>query len=127
MATGMNNYFLNKIRKLKLENDHEINFEEATSKLTTFLATFLLSLLYGNDEEVKALIKTISGKKSLGMDWICSYSLKIVASDLAPVLKSVINLSIRSGQFGTEWKLSKVLQTTMVSSNTVRLHTHYST
>ena len=62
-----------------------------------------------NDEEVKALIKTISGKKSIGMDWICSYSLKIVASDLAPVLKSVINLSIRSGQFGTEWKLSKVL------------------
>ena len=58
---------------------------------------------------MKALIKTISGGKSLGMDWICSYSLNIVASDLAPVLKSVINLSIRSGQFGTEWKLSKVL------------------
>ena len=113
MATGMNNYFLNKIRKLKQENDHEINFEEATRKLKAFLAKKNVSAQFTlreiNDDEVKALIKTISGKKSLGMDWICSYSLKIVASDLAPVLKSVINLSIRSGQFGTEWKLSKVL------------------
>ena len=58
---------------------------------------------------MKDLIKTISGKKSLGMNWICSYSLKIMAEDLYPVLKRIINLSLNSGQFGTKWKLSKVL------------------
>ena len=58
---------------------------------------------------MKLLIKSISGKKSLGMDWICSYSLKMVAEDLSSELKTIINLSFRSSQFGSQWKLSKVL------------------
>ena len=109
----MNNYFLNKIKKLKLDNQKETNFEEATEELKRFIAKkdipeqFVLKEI--DDDEVKELLKTITGKKSLGMDWICSYSLKMVAKDLAPELKSIINLSLRSGHFGTKWKLSKVL------------------
>ena len=113
MADGMNKYFLNKINKLKEDNQHEINFAAATSKLRNYLSkkntTSQFALKEITDEEMKDLIKTISGKKSLGMDWICSYSLKIVAEDLSPVLKRIINLSLNSGQFGTKWKLSKVL------------------
>ena len=37
------------------------------------------------------------------------FSLKTVAEDLSHVLKRIINLSLNSGQFGTKWKLSKVL------------------
>ena len=62
-----------------------------------------------DDDEMKELLKSVTGKKSLGLDWICSYSLKIVAEDLLPELKAIINLSIRTGKFGTIWKLSKVL------------------
>ena len=106
MASGMNEFFLNKIRKLKLENQRDLNFEEAALKLDKFLSGKNISSQFSvqeiDDKQMKELIKTISGKKSLGMDWICSYSLKIVANDLKPVLKQIINLSLRTGQFGTK-------------------------
>ena len=113
MATEMNQFFLNKIQKLKSENEKDIDYDEATEELLEFLSTkqnnsnFTLKEL--NDIEVKELLKTITGKKSLGLDWICSYSLKMVAAELLPELKAIINLSIRTGKFGTEWKNSKVL------------------
>ena len=113
MASGMNQYFLNKIKKLKEENQEELDFTKSTEKLDNFLAgkhvPEKFSLTEINDEEMKLLIKSISGKKSLGMDWICSYSLKLVAKDLSSELKTIINLSFRSSQFGSQWKLSKVL------------------
>ena len=100
MASGMNAYFLNKIMKLKEDNQEEINLARATESLDRFLAgkhipeKFMLKEI--SDDEMKLLIKSISGKKSLGMDWICSYSLKIVAKDLSQELKAIINLSLRS-------------------------------
>ena len=51
----------------------------------------------------------MKGKKSSGVDWICGYSLKIAAKDLQPELKRIINLSIRTGQFFSQWKYSKIL------------------
>ena len=86
MASGMNTFFLDKIAKLKRKNVRETNFKQAT-------------------EEMKQLLKSITGKKSLGLDWICSYSLKIVADELLPELKHIINLSIRSVNFGASWKV----------------------
>ena len=113
MASGMNNYFLDKIKKLKIENHKEASFEEATEELKRFLDKKTISeqfvLKKVDDDDMKELLKTIKGKKSLGMDWICSYSLKIVAEDLAPELKAIINHSLSSSQFGKNWKLSKVL------------------
>ena len=72
MADGMNKYFLNKIVKLKEDNQHEINFAAATSKLKNYLSkkntTSQFALKEISDDEMEDLIKTISGKKSLGMD-----------------------------------------------------------
>ena len=79
MASGMNQFFLEKISKLKEENEQETDFLEATDELRTFLSgknvanQFSLKELDEND--MKKLIKTITGKKSLGLEWICSYSL----------------------------------------------------
>ena len=58
---------------------------------------------------MKKLLKTLKGKKSLGLDWICGYSLKIASKCLSEELKTVINISIRKKQFVTKWKCSKVL------------------
>ena len=113
MAEGMNNFFLNKITKLKSESLNIVDYQEATEELRKFLSNKSLlnnfSLKELDDDEMNELLKSITGKKSLGLDWICSYSLKIVAKDLLPELKAIINLSIRTGKFGTIWKLSKVL------------------
>ena len=100
MADGMNHFFLDKISKLKSENKNETNFPEATKELSKFLSdknimnNFSLKELDEND--MKKLLKSITGKKSLGLDWICSYSLKVVAEELLPELQAIINLSIRN-------------------------------
>ena len=43
------------------------------------------------------------------MDWICGFSLKIVARELISELTVLINLSIKSGKFYSKWKKTKVL------------------
>ena len=60
-------------------------------------------------EEMKKIIKSMKGKKSCGLDWVCGYSLKIAAPTLCEELTFLTNLSIRSGKFATPWKYAKVL------------------
>ena len=64
MAEGMNHFFLNKIEKIKNSS------------------AFAISLI-SMDKLHEKLLKTLKGKKSTGMDWICGYSLKLVASVLS--------------------------------------------
>ena len=112
MAKAVNEFFLNKIVKLK--KDTPVNIDEAVRELETFLETknipedgFVLKEL--SDEEVAKLDKKIKGKKSCGLDWICGFSLKIVAKDLLPELKELINITIRTGTFTPQWKLAKII------------------
>ena len=113
MASAVNEFFLAKIIKLK-ENYPSVNQDEATKELETFLNSkdipsegFELREL--SDQDVLKLVKKIKGKKSCGLDWICGFSLKIVAKDLIPELREMINLTIRNGSFTPQWKKSKVL------------------
>ena len=55
------------------------------------------------------IIKELKGKKSSGLDWICGYSLKMAALDLVPELKHLVNLSLRSGNYYSKWKHTKIL------------------
>ena len=62
-----------------------------------------------DEEFIKKLIKKLKGKKSCGLDWICGFSLKLAADVLSEELVLLINLSLKSGKFSTEWKRAKVL------------------
>ena len=62
-----------------------------------------------DDDNIKKLLKTLKEKKSLGLDWICGYSLKMSSKCLTEELKALINLTIRKKRFVDEWKCSKVL------------------
>ena len=91
-----------------------MNSDDALLELNSFLSDknipnqgFELKELSVND--VTKLIKKIKGKKSCGLDWICGYSLKIVADDLVPEIQELINITIRNGNFTTQWKLAKIL------------------
>ena len=112
MATAVNKFFLNKIIKLKeaANPDHT----NATKLLDSFVKekTFPeegFKLRELNDNDIFKLIKKLKGKKSSGADWICGFSLKLVARDLKSELKIMINLSIRNSQFPKQWKFSKIL------------------
>ena len=113
MAIAVNEFFLDKIVKLKSSNNDE-NSDDATKELESFLNDknipnegFELKEL--SDEEVSKLVKKMKGKKSCGLDWICGYSLKIVAKDLIPELGELINITFRRGSFTPQWKISKIL------------------
>ena len=55
------------------------------------------------------MIKSLKGKKSIGSDWICGYSLKLAGPVLVSELQCLVNLTIRHGQYYTKWKNTKVL------------------
>ena len=114
MASAVNRYFLDKISELKNLNDNLQSGDDATIELEKFLSDKNIpeegfELLEVTQEEVSKLVKKIKGKKSCGLDWICGYSLKLVAQDLLPELTEMINLTIRNGSFTSQWKNAKIL------------------
>ena len=51
----------------------------------------------------------MKGKRSSGLDWICGFTLKLAAPELIPEITKLVNISIRSGTFYSNWKQAKVL------------------
>ena len=113
IATEVNLFFVNKIRKLKEEFEPSES-DDPVDKLKKFLSKKNvpdagLKLRELDDEDITKLLKSLKGKKSLGMDWICGYSLKISSKCLKNELKVLINLSIKKNKFVDRWKCSKIL------------------
>ena len=104
---------MTKIENLK--NEFESNpDEDPIAELRTFLSKKTVpqegfDLKELSNDDMKNLIRTMKGKKSLGLDWICGYSLKIAAGCLSDELRAIINICIRKKQFVTKWKCAKVL------------------
>ena len=103
IANAVNSFFIDKIRKLKEEFEPAQNdvplaeLKKYLSKKSVPEEGFKLKEL--NDNDIAKLLKTLKGKKSLGLDWICGYSLKIASKSLEKELKVLINLSIRPKKF----------------------------
>ena len=111
IAAEVNDFFVDKIRKLKEEFQPD-DSKEPLVELKTYLSKkkvpeegFNLKEL--NDDDMKKLLKTLKGKKSSGMDWICGYSLKIASSVLTEELKAIVNICIRRKRFIKKWKCAK--------------------
>ena len=51
------------------------------------------------EEEMTKIMKTMNGKISCGLDWICGYSLKFVSEMLEPELRHLVNLTIRNHSY----------------------------
>ena len=115
IAAAVNNFFINKISKLKEESTRERNHHEhPLSELRAYLSKKKIPRLGFRfkeltDDDMKELLKQLKGKKSAGIDWICGYSLKIAAPLLKEELKIIINLCFRNNKFVSKWKCAKVL------------------
>ena len=113
IATEVNKFFVEKIRKLKEEfkppenEDPTVELKKYLSKKNVPREGFALRELSG--EDVKKLLKNIKGKRASGMDWICGFSLKISSNILEEELKAIINICIKKKQFVRKWKCSKIL------------------
>ena len=115
LATEMNKFFLEKVKKLKEDSPTVDDADSPLKELETYLKNkkFLNPLEFKleevNDETMNNIFKRLKGKKSCGPDYICGFSLKLASSVLLPELKHIINISIKSGTFCKEWKRSKII------------------
>ena len=112
IATAMNNFFIDKIAKLK-ETPRDIS-EDPLSELRKFLSKHPVpqegfSFKQLSQHEVLKLLKSLKGKKSCGPDWICGFSFKLASEELIPELTALVNITLRTGRYYSGWKYCKVL------------------
>ena len=55
------------------------------------------------------IISSLSNSSAFGMDQIETSVIKLIKAEILPSLTHIINLSISSGKFPTDWKKSKVV------------------
>ena len=80
IANAVNRFFVEKIRKLKEEFEPAQN-DVPLAELKKYLSKKSvpeegLKFKELTDDDIDKLLKTLKGKKSLGLDWICGHSLK---------------------------------------------------
>ena len=62
------------------------------------------SEMYCSEDEVFTLIKTLDTPKASGPDGISIHMLKSIATNVAPSLAKLFNMSIRNSHFPACWK-----------------------
>ena len=102
IANAMNDFFVKKIEKLKVgiadcEDDPLSELNEYIKSKTLPEGGFRFHEL--SEADVIKLIKSLKGKRSCGLDWICGFTLKLAAKELVPELRSLINTSLLTGRF----------------------------
>ena len=112
IAAAMNEYFIDKIAKLK--ETHCASSEDPLAELRRFLSKQTLasngfSFRQLTDDDTRKLLKSLKGKKSCGPDWICGFSFKLASQELIPELTALVNITLRTGKYYSAWKCCKVL------------------
>ena len=109
VAETQNQYFLDKIRLIR---------ENLPPPLIDPLA-LLRSLMVGRScsfsfsvvhpDEVEKVMSGLSNSSSFGLDQIDTYIIKLVRLDILPALTHIVNLSLSTQEFPTNWKKSKII------------------
>ena len=105
IATAFNEYFVDKISKLKENIDHSI-VENPLRRIEEKLKNKNLqfSLKQVSVKTVTKVMKAMSKKKSKGNDGISQECLLLGTEVLAGPLTKIINTSIETGHFPDQWK-----------------------
>ena len=114
MANKVNEFFIQKIKGIKNILSEEHGNNDPLLALRKFIAKRRVpvdgfEVKEVTEEEMSRILKTMSGKKSCGLDWICGHSLKTVARILEPEIRHMVNLTIRNHSYVNSWKCAKVL------------------
>ena len=114
MATEVNNFFTHKIKNIKDKLSALTNEDAALKELRSFLSSKTIpqngfSIHEVSEQEMKNILRKMSGKKSCGLDWICGFSLKIAAEFLEPEIRWLVNITINNHSYPESWKCSRVL------------------
>ena len=109
VATIMNEFFLSKIVKLqqRIPSSDSDPFYRLREVLQNRRCIF--SLRPVSPEEVRKIIAGLKNTKSTGMDYINTWVIKLIATDIVPAVTHIVNLSITKQEFPQSWKIAKVV------------------
>ena len=62
-----------------------------------------------NENDVIGIVRNLRNTKSVGLDNISVFVLKLCAHEITPSITYLMNLSLISGQFPKQWKIAKII------------------
>ena len=108
VAEIMNIFFVQKILNLKSKfSDIPANYEHCVKAMRG--KNCKLSMKYISQREILKVLTNLESSKSVGIDELDSYSLKLAANIIAPAVHHIVTLSIMQRKFPSACKLAKVL------------------
>ena len=109
LASTMNKFFLDKIKRLR--NVIPAAVTDPLAKMKEAMAnrrcSFQLSRV--KEEDVLKVILGLKNSSATGVDFIDTRTVKLAAKQIAPALTHIINLSISTSTFPSLWKFAKVV------------------
>ena len=107
LANIMNNFFINKIRNLRMNlPNSNLNPVDLVRSLM-YRRTCNFNIRPVHPDEISKIIGRMKSSKSCGVDTIDSYIIKLAKNELTPVITHLVNLSIMNKIFPKNWKLAK--------------------
>ena len=109
LATTMNNFFINKVNRLRqtIPDSNMDPLHVLKESMNDRSCSFSFRPVH--PDEIHDIIKNLKNSKSTGLDEIDTYIVKLIANDIVPALTHIINISIRDSCFPQAWKRSKVV------------------
>ena len=109
MANEFNNYFSDKVKKIREEVNKKSISVPPAERLQNWLDNAGIKPPGFRIEEIgvnefRRVMKKFKPKRVHGIDWIDSFSLKIAAPLIEDALIHMINLSIKESKFSKRWK-----------------------
>ena len=110
LAEKFNLFFKEKIENLSAGIKKDVDVDPFSKLREKHLGSNLnFKLKTVSEKEVLKILKTMKQKRSYGVDGISSEVLKLGAEVLVVPLTYIINFSIVTGKYPTNWKLAKVI------------------
>ena len=108
VAEIMNVFFIEKIKNLKSKfGDVAVNFTHCYKAMKDKKCK--LKIKHVTVPKILKILKNLKTSRSLGVDELDSYSLKLAAEIIAPSIHHIVTLSIMQQKFPAAWKFAKVL------------------
>ena len=105
----MNRYFISKVNRLRQGIPDNNSDPLELLRQTMSRRTCSLHLRPVHPDEILKIITNLQNSKSTGLDYIDTYTIKLIAHDILPAITHIVNLSIRDGIFSRSWKSAKVV------------------
>ena len=104
----MNTFFIDKVNTIR-NGMQAVGWQLSTCRKVMAGKTCNLGLAHVSQHRVRMLIHSLSNSRSLAIDELDNYSVKIAAEVIAKPLHHLVTLSIMQQRFPSQWKFSKVL------------------